>query len=275
MQWVLQALYISFGDDPQGPLVIPGDAIAKSEKKKHKLQEDLILDRAYVVRLASPLMFGVDFDADAWLRATERIKEADADRVAYRASEDVSKKLPVWSKRAVKWAWSRMRELSGEDRPKERRTPSTTAEARGRLDEVVAWCEKMMQKSKPHGASGGTIFTNTEQSGLENRWPKSTGWDFVPGKVAFNGKELEIKGIKWKLLQRLATAHVAVTADELKVAGWGEENQADNNGLRYQLCELRKMLRHALGLGKADDPIPKVDRGNLGAWQLSENLRKT
>ena len=106
-------------------------------------------------------------------------------------------------------------------------------------------------------------------------WAPEHGWGFVPGKYSWNGNVFPLSGIVWLLLGALVESKQPLTMDELQAKGWPEEDLSlvAASTVRKHLSDLRSKLRENLIIDKNFDPIPRVDRGDLSAWEINSDLR--
>ncbi len=105
-----------------------------------------------------------------------------------------------------------------------------------------------------------------------DNWPPDDGWHFAPGKAAFQRKAFAISGVSYKLLTTLVASRLPQSLEDLVVAVW-EDRDTDPKTVRVSLTNLRNLLRKEIGFPGEFNPIPKVDAGENGGWQLHESLR--
>ncbi|NLS97953.1 MAG: helix-turn-helix domain-containing protein [Planctomycetaceae bacterium] len=114
-------------------------------------------------------------------------------------------------------------------------------------------------------------------SAVETELPKlrSQAWTFSAGLAKLGRIEIPVKGVKWRLLKKLAESDNAVSREDLLAAGWTDDGyNVEPSTLKKHLAELRQILREHLGYPASTDPIPAVDRGRDAAWRL-ENVTQT
>lgn len=119
-------------------------------------------------------------------------------------------------------------------------------------------------------AASTAIQPDDEAASL--RWPPDGGWHFREGEAAFRGIAFPIQGKPWLLLKRLAAKPGSPVSRRLLLDAVGTDYTVSGDALRSYLSEARSVLRAAFELTPERDPIPNVDRGELAAWKIDENV---
>jgi hypothetical protein len=138
--------------------------------------------------------------------------------------------------------------------PPERPIVTTTDEAKDAVDLLQRRLESLPDKAKAP------------------RPIQADAWCFdEPGAAYYRGTKIPVKGVQRRLLHRLANAHGAVSVGDLiKEAAGSDPSHPGilSSTLRCHLSHIRKLLRDHLPLPATYDPIPCVEPGEGGGYQL-------
>jgi hypothetical protein len=98
------------------------------------------------------------------------------------------------------------------------------------------------------------------------------GWSFEPGRTAFMGIEIGVKGKALKTLRHVASAKHGIRSSDLaNCLARDREQPLEATTIRGHIAAVRRALRQAFNTA-GKDPIPALDRGENLGWKIDESV---